>query len=146
MITISDESRIVPNFTFKEMASRGELIMNPEIVIFMQMAQELRDWLVKTYPIYTNDGIIVSNIYRTPKHNAEVGGAVNSCHLDSRAFDMININTKDEDLVQMLKIAWQVICVIRKKIGGIEIGKDYMHFDNYSDKFGVKTFRLVDKR
>lgn len=146
MIQLTDDSRLVKNFTVKEMASRGDLFMDAEVIIFMQMAQELRDWAALIYPIFEDDGLIVSNIYRTKTHNDSVGGAKNSAHLNCRAMDVTNISTKNDKMVQAFITAWQVICAIFGKIGGVEIGKDYMHFDNYSDKFGYKKFRIVDKR
>ena len=145
MIKLTGDSRLVPNFTVKEMASRGDLFIDAEVIIFMQMAQELRDWAALIYPIFENDGLIVSNIYRTKDHNNSVGGAKNSAHLNCRAMDVINIPRNDK-MIQAFTTAWQTICAMYNKIGGVEIGKDYMHFDNYSDKFGYKKFRIVDKR
>ena len=146
MIKLTGDSRLVPNFTVKEMASRGDLFIDAEVIIFMKMAQALRDWAASTYSIYADDGLITSNIYRTKDHNNSVGGAKNSAHLNCRAMDVTNISTKNDKMVQAFITAWQVICAMFGKIGGVEIGKDYMHFDNYSDKFGYKKFRIVDKR
>ena len=146
MIQIDDNSKVTKNFTVKEVASRGFIFRNEETDIFMDMLQLLRDTSANTYPQFTEDGLIPSNIQRSKSHNKSVGGASNSAHLDGRAADITNINTKDEKLVQWFITAWKIICTMFNKIGGVEIGKDYMHFDNYSDKFGYKRFRIVDKR
>ena len=70
-------------------------------------------------------------------------GASNSAHLDGRATDINNI---PESLYDDFIVAWQVICLARGKIGGIELYLWGMHFDSHSDKFGSTKFRLKDNR
>lgn len=149
MITVSDETRIVPHFTFKEQAN-NESTEEPkfkceteEAVEHQYMIEELRMWAVRTYPQDYPNGLFVSSGYRNPLFNKKKGGAKNSAHLDSRATDFNNIPQKH---YEAFKGAWQVICSIHNKIGGVEFAKGYMHFDSYSDKFGYKEFRTVDKR
>lgn len=146
MITITDDSQITKNFSAKEVASRGVLMMNDDIREFMDMAQELRNVAALTYVLHNKNGLITSCIQRQPQHNKDVGGASNSCHLDGLAMDVININMSIESHIQFFITAWRVICSIHGKIGGVEIGTNYMHFDNHSDKFGYTEFRLVDNR
>lgn len=145
------EGRIVKNFSFKEMANNETSdkvklrIDTPESTEHVFMMQELRDWAVKTYPDIFADGLNVSSWYRTKEYNARptIKGASNSAHLDCRATDLNNI---PEYLYDSFTTAWQVICSIHGKVGGIELYKWGMHFDSYSDKFGFDKFRLKDNR
>lgn len=134
------EGRIVKNFSFKEMSNNEadediKLILTPEVVEHAQMMQELRDWYGKP--------LNVSSWYRTATFNKKCGGASNSAHLDGRATDINNI---PESLYNDFITAWQVICSIHNKVGGVELYDWGMHFDSYSDKFGSTKFRLKDNR
>lgn len=134
------DGRIVPNFSLKEMSNNEakdepKLVITPELVEHAQMMQELRDWYGRP--------LEVSSWYRTPGFNRLVGGASNSAHLDGRATDIDNIPPA---WFERFITAWQVICANHKKVGGIELYSWGMHFDSFSDKFGFKSFRLVDNR
>ena len=140
---------IVKNFSLKEMMNSEakddiKLVITPEVAEHAQMMQELREWAVKTYPnIFVTNGLLVSSWYRTPAFNKSVGGAGNSAHLDGRATDIRNV---PQTLYKEFTTAWQVICSIHNKVGGVELYPTFIHFDSYSDKFGFKGFRLVDNR
>lgn len=66
-------------FSPKEMACQGtgRLIVHPD---FMDRLSTLR--------ALVNKPLIVSSGYRSPEHNAAVGGAVSSAHLTGRAVDL----------------------------------------------------------
>jgi uncharacterized protein YcbK (DUF882 family) len=140
---------LVKNFTLKEMMNSEakddiKLVITPDVAEHAQMMQELREWAVKTYPnIFATNGLLVSSWYRTPAFNKSVGGAGNSAHLDGRATDIRNV---PQTLYKDFTIAWQVLCSIHKKVGGVELYPTFIHFDSHSDKFGFKGFRLVDNR
>jgi len=85
----------------------------------------------------------VSSWYRTKEFNKKCGGASNSAHLDGRATDINNI---PQPLYEQFITAWQVICSIHGKVGGIETYEWGIHFDSYSDKFGYEKFRTKDNR
>lgn len=136
------DGRIVKNFSLEEMSNTKaqedvKLVLTPEVVEHAFMMQELRDW-------YGNP-LNVSSWYRTKSFNArpDVKGSSNSIHLDGRATDIDNI---PEVLYQAFTIAWQVICSIHGKIGGVDYYPWGMHFDSYEDKFGHKTFQIRDYR
>ena len=134
------DGRIVPNFSLKEMTNTVatddvKLVLTPEVFEHAQMMQELRDWYGKPME--------VSSWYRTPKFNRLVAGASNSAHLDGRATDIDNI---PQDLFDAFEIAWQVICSRHNKVGGVEKYDWGMHFDSFSDKFGLTSFRSKDNR
>lgn len=137
------DGQITKNFTLAEMTNKQasdsiKLILTPEMIEHAQMMQELRDCCGKP--------LNVSSWYRTKAFNKKVGGASNSAHLDGRATDINNINTKDSEAVKRFTHWWQAICAVHGKIGGVEVYKWGMHFDSYSDKFGCKTFRYKDNR
>ena len=145
------DGRIVEFFSLEEMMNSLadediKLELTPEVVEHAQMMNELRIWAVSTFPIVYRDGLFVGSWYRTVAFNKTIDGASNSAHLDGRATDITNINTMSDPMVQAFAVAWQVICSIHHKIGGIEIYNWGMHFDNYSDKFGKTSFRTKDNR
>jgi len=143
--------RLVNNFSFAEMTNKDNpsgpalRIDTPEAIDHLIMMQELREWAFKYYPTVFRNGLRVSSWYRTPEYNALpwVKGAVNSAHLDCRATDIDNI---PQAYYGVFVDAWKVICSIHGRVGGCELYSWGMHFDSYSDKFGVTTFRLKDNR
>lgn len=137
------DGRLVKNFTLAEMTNKQaadniKLALTPEVVEHAEMMQELRDCYGKP--------LNVSSWYRTKAFNKKCGGALNSAHLDGRATDINNIDTKDNETVKRFTYWWQAICTVHDKIGGVEVYKWGMHFDSYSDKFGYKAFRYKDNR
>jgi len=131
------QGRIVKNFSLSEMMNtmaqdKTKLVITPELVAFAEMVQELRD--------YHGKPLNVSSWYRTPTFNKKCGGSPNSAHLDGRAVDLLVTDYHD------LTIAWNVITARHGKIGGVNYYKTYMHFTDYEDKFGNKTFVVRDKR
>jgi len=130
----------VKNFSLAEMTNKQakdeiKLVLTPEVVEFAQMMQELRDWYGKP--------LEVSSWYRTVDFNKQIGGSPNSAHLDGRACDINNIPAS---LYKDFTIAWQVICSIHGKVGGIGYYDNFMHFTDHEDKFGHKTFQIRDYR
>ena len=135
------DGRIVKNFSLAEMTNKQakdniKLVLTPEVVEHAQMMQELRDYY---------GPLTVSSWYRTPSFNRrpEVRGASNSAHLDGRATDITNITaSRFEEMAHV----WRSICINHGKVGGVEFYDWGVHFDSHSDKFGFKTFRVVDNR
>jgi hypothetical protein len=140
----------VPHFSWVEIANN---LSKDEIKLRIKdwegfyehciMMEELRMWAVRTFPDVFPKGLKVSSWYREKNYNRSVGGASNSAHLDGRATDINNIPA---NLYDAFIIAWRVICSIHNKVGGIELYAWGMHFDNFSDKFGYKEFRVKDNR
>jgi hypothetical protein len=137
------EGRITPHFTVEEVDSRGYLHINPEMIAFITMLEELRMWAARHYPQFAKQGLIPSNIYRTEEHNNDVGGDKNSTHLDGRAADITNI---PQGLFKDFTVAWQLICSIHGKVGGVNYYKWGMHFTDHEDKFGHTEFQIRDYR
>jgi hypothetical protein len=132
---------VTKNFAIWEMANTlsgedVELVLTPELIEHAQMMQELRDWYGKP--------LNVNSWYRTKKFNAKLdGSASNSAHLEGLATDIGNI---PKNLYHDFTIAWQVICSIHGKVGGVNYYDTFMHFCSYEDKFGHKTFQVRDYR
>lgn len=135
--------RIAKYFTIDEIDSRGDLDVTPEMVDFLHMADDLREWAAFRFPKHAKSGLIISNCYRTEKHNKEVGGDKNSAHLDGRAMDITNVSkeTYDEFIAM-----WKFICLKYNKIGGINLYKWGIHITDYENKFGHKVFQIRDWR
>ena len=125
-------SRLVKNFTFKEMNITQLKELNPEIVEFTIMIQELRNHL--KIPLNVNSW------KRSKTQNKKVGGSSNSAHLDGRAVDLKIIASDNT-----IKI-WQQICKNHGKIGGINRYRTFTHFTDYESKFGFKRFVIRDYR
>ena len=134
------DGRITNNFSLWEMMNKEadestKLVLTPENKEFAQMMQELRDWYGKP--------LEVSSWYRTSAFNKKVGGDSKSAHLDGRACDINNI---PQNLYKDFTTAWQVICSIHGKIGGVNYYDWGMHFTDYEDKFGNTKFVIREKR
>lgn len=134
------DGRITKNFSLWEMMNKEadestKLVLTPENTEFTQMMQELREWYGKP--------LEVSSWYRTPASNEKVGGDSKSAHLDGRACDINNI---PQNLYKDFTTAWQVICSIHGKIGGVNYYDWGMHFTDYEDKFGNTKFVIRENR
>ncbi|NLZ83021.1 MAG: hypothetical protein GX915_05100 [Clostridiales bacterium] len=141
MMAYITDGRIVKNFSLAEMTNKQakdevKLILTPEVIEFAQMMQELRNWYGKP--------MNVSSWYRTKSFNSGLkGSSPNSAHLDGRACDINNI---PQNLFDDFTIAWQMICTLHGKIGGVNYYSWGMHFTDHEDKFGHKAFQIRDKR
>ena len=138
---MATDGRIVKNFSLAEMTNKQakdevKLVLTPEVIEFAQMMQELRNWYGKP--------MNVSSWYRTKSFNSGLkGSSPNSAHLDCRACDINNI---PQNLFDDFTIAWQTICTLHGKIGGVNYYSWGMHFTDHEDKFGHKAFQIRDKR
>jgi len=133
-------------FDTEEMGINSDFKWTPEIVEHGRMMDELREWAATYNPKqFAKSGLVVSNRgwFRNKQDNKDVKGAKNSAHLDARATDINNI---PQSMFNDFITAWQVICMMYGKVGGIELYAWGMHFDSYSDKFGAAVFRLNDNR
>lgn len=135
----NSEGRLVKHFSLEEMANnraieKVKLVITPELVTFAQMIQELRFWYGKP--------MNVTSWYRTKSFNSLCGGSPNSAHLDGRAVDII---IQECDYYELTE-AWENICLEHNCIGGVNYYYNRMHFTNYENKFGHKSFVVRDKR
>lgn len=82
------------NFSPQELACKGsgELLVNRDA---MDRLQRLRKAM--------GHPLIVVSAYRSHRHNAAVGGAKNSMHLQGRAFDISTVNVDPQTLMDVAK-------------------------------------------
>jgi len=78
-------ARLTPNFTLAEFLSPNAPVPKPAILhnikLLANRLQAVRDVL--------NKPIIITSGYRTPGHNAKVGGAPSSYHVNGMAADFL---------------------------------------------------------
>ena len=115
------EGRITEHFSWYEAVCRhcGQLPpdLEPNVIATAEMAERIRA-LLGDRPMR------ISSWYRCPEHNAEVGGAKNSMHLQGKAIDFV---VKD-----MVPHAVQVKCEALQQqgiIGGLGWYHGWTHAD-----------------
>lgn len=110
------------NFHLSEFACKDgspvpeELI--PNITKLAVNLQVLRDYIDE--PLHINSG------YRSPAHNARVGGKKNSYHLKGMAAD---ITAKSFTPKKLASIIEKLIAEGKVKQGGVGIYKGFIHYD-----------------
>lgn len=114
--------KLTKNFTKAEFDSKDGAVM-PMFVYsnVLKLAGELqrfRDTVNK--PIRINSG------YRSPEHNAKVGGAVNSQHLFGRAADIV---VKGFTPKQVYDLIEGMISAGDMLQGGLGLYKTFVHYD-----------------
>lgn len=142
IVSLDGSTKLRKNFTVQELANtkasdRVKLILNNEIMEFLDMLQEFRNWFHKP--------MTVSSFYRTPAFNRSCGGSSNSLHLLALAMDWyIPGHTMQQR--SNVKAKWEQICKAHGKIGGINFYTNGYHLDCAEDKFGYKSFMTRDFR
>ena len=113
---------LTKNFSKKEFDSKDGAKMPDNILVnVVKLAcnlQRLRDVIGK--PIIINSG------YRSPSHNAKVGGSPNSQHLAGKAADIRVIGMKPYDLAQEIN---KLITAGEMMQGGLGIYDTFVHYD-----------------
>lgn len=94
----------------------GELLHNTELLA--ANLQILRD--------YIGEAIHINSGYRTPAHNAKVGGKKNSYHMKAMAAD---ITCKSKTPKQMAAIIEKLIEAKKMKQGGVGLYPGFVHYD-----------------
>lgn len=114
--------QLTSNFNLAEFACKdgtpvpADLIPNVELLA--KNLQVLRDHLGE--PIHINSG------YRSPAHNAAVGGKKNSYHMKAMAAD---ITCKSKTPKQLAAVIEKLIADKKMKQGGIGIYPGFVHYD-----------------
>lgn len=126
--------RLTENFTKQEFDSKDQSPMPAWVLenvkILAQELQKLRNYIKKNIKI--NSG------YRSPLHNAKVGGAIASQHLVGKAADIRVEGVAPKQVYDTIEM------LIEKKVmkeGGLGLYKTFVHYDirgqrkrwNYSD-------------
>lgn len=114
--------QLTSNFHLSEFACKDgtpvpkELI--PNVQVLANNLQVLRDHLGE--PIHINSG------YRSPAHNAKVGGKKNSYHMKAMAAD---ITCKSKTPKQLAAVIEKLIAAKKMKQGGVGIYPGFVHYD-----------------
>lgn len=120
--------QLTKNFTRQEFDCKdGTIVPEKYMENCLKVAQNLqvlRDTL--KVPI-----MITGSGYRTPSHNAKVGGAKNSQHLTCNGAD---INARDYTPKQLAKEIEKLIAAGKMEQGGIGIYKGFVHYDRRGKK------------
>lgn len=110
------------NFTLAEFACKDgtqvpkTLLLNVEELA--KNLQVLRDYL--------GEPLSVLSAYRSPAHNAKVGGKPNSFHLKAMAADL---SCKSKTPKQLHAIIEKLIAEKKMKQGGLGLYKGFVHYD-----------------
>lgn len=108
---------VSPHFSRKELSSRDGAKspyvseVQPELLILLERVREA--WAKP---------VIVNCAYRSPKHNAEVGGVPNSYHVKGLAADI-----RPQDLADLPK--FQALCAELNADGGVGLYDTFCHVD-----------------
>lgn len=90
----------------------------PNVKELAQNLQVLRDYL--------GEPLSVLSAYRSPAHNAKVGGKPNSMHLQAMAADL---SCKSKTPKQLHAIIEKLIADKKMKQGGLGLYKGFVHYD-----------------
>jgi uncharacterized protein YcbK (DUF882 family) len=115
--------KLTNNFTLQEFDCKdGTPVPQqfiPNVQKLAEQLQTLRDYIGE--PV-----MITGSGYRTPSHNAKVGGARNSQHLTASGAD---INARNYTPRQLSKIIEKLIKEKKMLQGGIGVYKGFVHYD-----------------
>ena len=114
-------NKLTDNFSMDEFECKCGCVM-PEFV--KKNVQELAENLQVIRDAYGK--IDLTNSYRCKKHNADVGGSVNSQHLKGKAADIKSSDINPED---MAAIVDDLMKSEKFKIGGVGIYNTFTHVD-----------------
>ena len=114
--------KLTKNFSLKEFACHDGSVTPKDVVLRLQKVaiqlQVLRDFLEK--PININSG------YRSPSHNASIGGVKNSQHVLGNASDITIKGLTPEEVKEALEMLISSGHILQ---GGIGIYNSFVHFD-----------------
>lgn len=133
---------VTENFKLSEFANNldgGVMIVTPQVIEFIQMLQEFRNYYGR--PMNITSG------YRTKEFNAKVGGASNSYHLKALAIDFRLPSeyhgfpkARKEEFLNNIKNKWYEVCKKHGHTGSI------IYYDTYIHMSLWPTWYFYDKR
>ena len=115
--------QLTKNFSIHEFDCKGGTKVPEE---FYKNVKELAENLQVLRDYIKESVMITGSGYRTPSHNAKVGGAKNSQHLTASAAD---INAKNYTPKNLAGVIEKLIEEGKMKEGGIGIYKGFVHYD-----------------
>jgi len=106
------DDRITDNFRLSEFANTLDgnvVLINPDVIAFIQMLQKLRNWYKRV--------INISSGYRTKRFNSMIGGASNSYHLRGLAADFFlppeyfrYTQERKNEFLSNVRKKWEELC------------------------------------
>lgn len=128
MFTIND-CQLTKHFKLSEFVCKDG---SNRVVIDMDLVNELQK-----LRNFINKPIVITSGYRTPKYNAEIGGATNSMHMLGKAVDIYVHNMSSEELYYIAR---------HFNFKGFGIYDNWLHLDVRLDKLAVWDNRKSKKR
>ena len=113
--------QITKNFNLKEFECKGyemPLEVYENIIKLAQQLQFLRD--------YTGRPITINSAYRSPEHNAKIGGVKTSQHLLGKAADITIESLKPAEVYRIIE---DLIDMGEMLQGGLGLYKTFVHYD-----------------
>lgn len=116
------DNKLTKNFTLDEFQSKDGAEMPADVLVNIKKLaknlQVIRD--------YFNLPIKINSAYRSPAHNAKVGGVKNSQHVKGQAADIVIQGKTPREIAEQLEKL-----IFEKKIsqGGIGIYPTFVHYD-----------------
>jgi len=86
-------------------------------------------WTLQTIREYYGKPIRVNSGYRSPEHNAKIGGVRNSQHVQALAADLAPTTGKAEDLDRLIAVVSGLAATGKIPNGGIGTYKTFVHYD-----------------
>ena len=86
-------------------------------------------WTLQTIREYYGKPIRVNSGYRSPEHNAKIGGVRNSQHVQALAADLAPTTGKAEDLDRLTAVVSGLAATGKIPNGGIGTYKTFVHYD-----------------
>ena len=86
-------------------------------------------WTLQAIREYYGKPIRVNSGYRSPEHNAKIGGVRNSQHVQALAADLAPTTGKAEDLDRLTAVVSGLAATGKIPNGGIGTYKTFVHYD-----------------
>jgi uncharacterized protein YcbK (DUF882 family) len=115
--------KLTNNFNLQEFACNDGTQVPPQ---FYGNVKELAENLQALRDHIKEPVMITGSGYRTPSHNAKVGGTKNSQHLTASGAD---INARGYTPKQLARVIEKLIKAGKMKEGGIGVYKGFVHYD-----------------
>ena len=122
LINNRKKMNLTPNFSVWEFASKDGAPFPLEVLRNLKkLAQEL-----EVIRAEVGKPIIINSGYRSPEHNAKVGGVKDSMHLTGKAADIKVIGVNSIDLAKIIE---KLISQGKLKNGGLGVYPNFIHYD-----------------
>jgi uncharacterized protein YcbK (DUF882 family) len=126
------DGQITPHFNIDEFKCKAadEMIINADVIAHIQRLEKFRAWYKRT--------MVINSGYRTPEHNAKIGGAPKSQHMLGIASD-ISLplgefakfsKARQNEFLQNIKKKWIAICNDDGLGGGVGFYDTFIHLDS----------------